>query len=79
MRGRSDENGENFAPSLLSVPGDLEVVSIIQALHVAGPNKANLGVRRKVGGEIKGLGDLAGVAAIHVIGLKGRPRCSAIV
>jgi hypothetical protein len=68
-----------FPSYLLSVPDNIDVVGVKQSLHVAGTNKLDLGVRGNVGREVQGLGDLAGVGAVHVIGLKGGPRCSPVV
>jgi len=62
-----------------SVPGDLDVVRIIQVIHVVGSDKSNLSVRENVGGEVKGLRNLASVAAVHTIGLKGCPGRSTVV
>ena len=59
--------------------GDPDVIRIKQAIHVAGTKKPNMGGGGNVGSEIKGLWNLAGVAAVHVIGLQGGPRWAAIV
>ena len=68
----------SLPPYLLSVPGDLDVVRIIPAFDVAGTNKSNLGVRSNIGGDVKRFWDLAGIAAVYVVGLKGSPRPSTV-
>ena len=68
-----------FPPYLLGVPGNIDVVSVKQAIQIAGSNKSNMGGGGNIGREIKGLWNLAGVAAVHVIGLQGGPRWAAIV
>jgi hypothetical protein len=88
VRSKMKKNFSSFTPHPLrhfspltgyELVGDPDVVRIKQALCAAGSNKSNMGGGGNVGSEIKGLWNLAGVAAVQVISLQGGPRWSAIV
>ena len=88
VRSKRKKNFSPFTPhplrhfSLLTgyqLVGDPDAIRIKQAIHAGDSTKSNMGGGGNVGSEIKGLWNLAGVAAVHVIGLQGGPRWAAIV